>query len=195
MSLFKYFQRKEIAKEESLTTACESLKENPPECITVEEIESVQKSLQVDKLQNKKSYVFREKEKQEIAKFASAHCHAAAIRKFKKMFPTLTESTIRPWVKRYKESLKEKRKANKEVPLKICQTRGRPMADNAIVIGCYGKSPNMYYDICFKMLQLRINNFLSLSSFCAFSFSVSILNNEASFAHGELVLAENIIPV
>ena len=104
MSLFKYFQRKEIPKEESLTAAYESLKGNPPECITVEEIESVQKILQ-----NKKLYVFGEKEKQEIAKFEVA----AAVRKFKKNFPTLTESTIRPWVKRYKENLKEKRKANK----------------------------------------------------------------------------------
>ena len=63
MPLFKYFQRKEIPKEESLSAACESLKENPPECITVEEIECVQKSLQVDKLQNKKRYVFGKKEK------------------------------------------------------------------------------------------------------------------------------------
>ena len=50
MSLFKHFQCKEIPKEESLTVACESL--NPPECINVEEIESVKKSLQVDELQN-----------------------------------------------------------------------------------------------------------------------------------------------
>ena len=71
MSLFKYFQRNGIPKEESLTAACESLKENPPECFTAEEIESVQKSLQVDKLQNKKRYLFGEKEKQETAKFAS----------------------------------------------------------------------------------------------------------------------------
>ena len=117
MSFFKYFQRKEIPKEESLTAGFESFKENPLECITVEEIETVQKSLQVDKLQNKKRYVFGEKEKQKIAKIASQHGHAAAVKKFKKKFPTLTETTIRPWVKRYKENLKEKRKANNEVAL------------------------------------------------------------------------------
>ena len=76
ISLFKYFQRKEIPKEERPTAACEFLKENPPECITVEDMESVQKSLQVDKLQNKKRYVCGEKEKQEIAKFALEHGHA-----------------------------------------------------------------------------------------------------------------------
>ena len=55
MPLFKYFQRKEIPKEESVTAACTSLKKNPPACITVEEIESVQKCLQVDNLQDKKT--------------------------------------------------------------------------------------------------------------------------------------------
>ena len=79
MSLFKYLQRKKIPKEESLTAACDSLKENLLEFITAEEIGSVQKSLQVDKLQNKKCYVFGEKEKQEIAKFASEHGHAAQL--------------------------------------------------------------------------------------------------------------------
>ena len=113
--------------EESLIAACESLKENQPECINAEEIESLQKSLQVDKLQNKKRYELGEKEKQEIAKNVLEHGHAAAVRNSKKKFPTLTESTIRPWVKRYKENLKEKRKGNKEVVLKMGQTRGRPL--------------------------------------------------------------------
>ena len=71
--------------------------------------------------------MFGEKEKQKVSKFASEHGHSAALRKFKKKFPTLTESTIRPWVKRYKENLKEKRKSNKKVPLKIGQTSGRPL--------------------------------------------------------------------
>ena len=138
-SRLKYFQRKEIPKEESLIAACESLKENPPECITVEEIESVQKSLQVAKLQNKKGYVFGEKEKQEIAEFASEHGHVAAVKKFKKKFPTLTESTIRPWVKRCKENLKEKKKANREVAVKIGQTRGRPLLFGPLLIQSYGR--------------------------------------------------------
>ena len=38
-------------------------------------------------------------------------------KKFKIKFLTLTESIIQSWVKRYKEILKEKRKANKEVAL------------------------------------------------------------------------------
>ena len=71
--------------------------------------------------------MFGKKEKQEIATSASEHGHAAAVRKFKKKFQTLTESTIRPWVKRYKENLKERRKTNKEVALKIGQTRSKPL--------------------------------------------------------------------
>ena len=114
MLIFKYFQRKEIPKERGLTAAYESLKENPPECINVEEIESVQKSLQVE-LQNKKRYVFAEKEKQEIVKFTLEHGHAAIVRKFKKKFPTFTENTIRPWVKRYKENLKKRGKQTRKL--------------------------------------------------------------------------------
>ena len=109
--LFTYFQCKEIPKEESLTAACESWKENPPECIIVEEFENVQKNLQVDKLQNKK-HVFGEKEKQEIAEFTS------------EQFLNLTESTIWPRDKTQNENLKEKKKPNNEVALKICQTGG-----------------------------------------------------------------------
>ena len=59
----------------------------------------------------KKRYEFGGKEKQEIAKLASEHGHAAAVRKFKKKFPTLTESTIRPWIKKFKKrKRKEERK-------------------------------------------------------------------------------------
>ena len=83
---------------------------------------SVQNSLQVDKLQNKTRNEFGEKEKQEIVKLVLEHGHAATVTKFKKKFSTLTESTISPLVKRYKENLKEKRKANKEVALKIGPT-------------------------------------------------------------------------
>ena len=105
----------EIPKEESLTAACEYLSKIHRNASLLKKSKGVQKSLQVDKLQNKKRYVFGEKETQEIAKLASEHGHAAAVRKFKKKFPILTESTIRPWVKRYKENLKEKWKANKEL--------------------------------------------------------------------------------
>ena len=52
--------------------------------------------------------MLEEKEKQEIAKFPSKHGHAAAVRKFKKKLPTLSESTIRPWVKRFERKFERK---------------------------------------------------------------------------------------
>ena len=59
----------------------------------------------------KKRYEFGGKEKQEISKLALEHGHAAAVWKFKEKFPTLTESTIRPWIKKFKKrKTKEERK-------------------------------------------------------------------------------------
>ena len=58
MSLFNYFQRQ--AKENNnLSDACESLKENLPESITVQELECVQNSLVGPA--NKKRSVYGEK--------------------------------------------------------------------------------------------------------------------------------------
>ena len=87
-------------------------------------------NLQVHKLQNKTRNEFGEKEKQEIVKLVSEHGHTATVTKFKKKLSTLTESTIWPLVKRYKENLKEKRKANKEVALKI-----GPTCSQGVLIG------------------------------------------------------------
>ena len=43
-------------------------------------------------------------------------------------FPNLNESTLRPWLKKYRGNLKEKKKAkNENINLKIRQTRGRPL--------------------------------------------------------------------
>ena len=47
----------------------------------------------------------------------------ATVRKFKVKFPRLTESTIRPWVKKYKEMIKAK--SSRFVNFKICEKRGR----------------------------------------------------------------------
>ena len=52
----------------------------------------------------------------------------AVIRKFKHRFPNLNESTVQPWLKKYMENLKEKKKAkNENITLKIGQMRGRPL--------------------------------------------------------------------
>ena len=52
----------------------------------------------------------------------------ATARKFKVKFPRLTESTIRPWVKKYKEMIKAKRESSRFGNFKICKKRaGRPL--------------------------------------------------------------------
>ena len=109
MSLLNYFQRQKNSKDgKKLSEVCESLTVNLPENITVKEVQSVQNTLNVTV--NKKRSAYGEKEKQEIAKYALTHGNAAAVRKFRKSYPNLNESTVRPWVKRYRESLKEKEK-------------------------------------------------------------------------------------
>ena len=53
----------------------------------------------------------------------------ATVRKFKVKFPRLTESTIRPWVKKYQEMIKAKsqRESSRFVNFKICEKRGHPL--------------------------------------------------------------------
>ena len=73
--------------------------------------------------------MYQEKDNQEIAKYAAMCGATATVRKFKVKFPKLTESTIRPWVKKYKEMIKAKsqRESSRFVDFKICEKRGRPL--------------------------------------------------------------------
>ena len=65
------------------------------------EVECIQSSLQqVDKKKNRR-FVYKEKDKQDVAKYGAQCDTTAAIRKFKQRFPNLNESTFRPWLKRY----------------------------------------------------------------------------------------------
>ena len=53
----------------------------------------------------------------------------AAVRRYLKQFPFLTEGTVRPWVKAYRKSLQEQKKATKpdDIAVKIGKQRGRPL--------------------------------------------------------------------
>ena len=57
-----------------------------------------------------KSAVYDEKDKQEISKYPFTHRLAVAVRKIKLKFPNLNESTVRLWVKKYKQNLKRNAK-------------------------------------------------------------------------------------
>ena len=78
---------------------------------------------------NKKRVVYEENDKQEIGKYAAVCLVAAAIRKFKQKFPNLNESTVRPWVKKYKLILKAKKNNGESSGFapKIGQVRSRPL--------------------------------------------------------------------
>ena len=72
--------------------------------------------------------MYQEKDKREIAKYAAKCGETATVRKFKVKFQRLTESTIRPWVKKYKEAnnAKSQEDSSRFVVFKICENRGRP---------------------------------------------------------------------
>lgn len=55
-------------------------------------------------------------------------CGATAARRFRRKFPHLTESTVRPWVKTYRKSLQEQKKTNSQnIDARIVKPRGRPL--------------------------------------------------------------------
>ena len=57
-----------------------------------------------------KQTVYPEKDKQEIAKYATICGITAVIRKFQPKLPNLTESTVCPWVKSHKKSMQKQKK-------------------------------------------------------------------------------------
>ena len=58
-----------------------------------------------------------------VVKYACSHVVKNTIRFFKKEFPNLTESTVVPWVNKYREEIKKK---SAECAI-ILPTRGRPL--------------------------------------------------------------------
>ena len=80
----------------------------------------------VDAKKNRR-FVYEKKDNRDIAKYSAQCGTIAAIRKFKRRFPNLNENTARSWLKKYKEKLKEQKKAkNDNITLKIGQRCARP---------------------------------------------------------------------
>ena len=67
---------------------------------------------------------YKEEQKMRMSKYANMFTVTKAIEHFKKEFPNLTESTVRPWVRNYREELKKKTLMHEVV---ISQRRGRPL--------------------------------------------------------------------
>ena len=73
-----------------------------------------------------KRTTYREDEKMKIAKYANIYGTVSALRYFKQDFPKLTESTIRPWLAKYRSQLKTTSSEDSEC-IQISETRGRPL--------------------------------------------------------------------
>ena len=75
-----------------------------------------------------KRKTYKEIEKREIAKYGMLHGATVAVKRYRKQFPSLTEGTVRPWVKAYRKLLQEQKKTNSDdIAIKIGKQRGRPL--------------------------------------------------------------------
>lgn len=67
-----------------------------------------------------KRVTYAEKDKQRVGRYAAMHGVPSALKRFKSEFPKLTQSTVRPWVIKYKRTLSSPTKT-------IGVKRGRPL--------------------------------------------------------------------
>ena len=91
--------------------------------ISGKDYDSIKDTLDLHPETKKRRVMYKEEEKMKVVKHACSHGVTNAIRFFKKEFPNLAESTVRPWVNKYKEEIKRK---SAECVI-ISQTRVRPL--------------------------------------------------------------------
>ena len=94
---------KHITKAVNVSKLCDSLKDKLPENITQNELDCVQNCLMETggKEKNNDLFMKRRNKKLSLNMQPNLELQQLGIRE-------LTESTVRPWVKRYKDNLKEK---------------------------------------------------------------------------------------
>ena len=154
MSLFNHFQR--TVKETDGSKLCGSMKEELPEIITQREMEYIQSNLQQVHTKKKRRFVYEEKDKQDVAKYAAQYDTTAAIRKFKHRFPNLNESTVRPWLKKYREDQAKSRVRSLYQTMKFSRradTTSRPVITRSLWIEA---NSQFLYDISDKVLLYNI---------------------------------------
>ena len=122
MSILDYFTKNKEGKAKERV-----VKTLPPKedygIICGKEYDSIKATLDLHPETKKRRVMYKEEEKMKVVKYACSHGVTNATRFFKKEFPNLTESTVRPWVSKYKEEIKKK---SAECVI-ISQTRGRPL--------------------------------------------------------------------
>ena len=113
MSLFNYFSP--VSKDSSNSSALQMIRASIDNAsmdvvneaasiltasLSEHEIIHVAENIEIAETVSRAQY--KDSEKCKIAKYASEHGVMKAVKKFKKDFLKLTESTVRPWVKKYK---------------------------------------------------------------------------------------------
>ena len=91
--------------------------------ISGKEYDSIKETLDLHPETKKRSVMYKEEEKRKVVKYAYSHGVTNVIRFFKKESPKLIESTVAPWVNKYKEEIK-KRSAECVI---ISQSAERPL--------------------------------------------------------------------
>ena len=130
MSLQNYFKS---GNSRDVVNAASAIKlmengQNLPSNISNNELLKVKESLQLVEGKSGKRKTYKEIEKREIAKYGMLHGATAAVKRYRKQFPSLTEGTVRPWVKAYRKLLQEQKKTNSDdIAIKIGKQRGRPL--------------------------------------------------------------------
>ena len=122
MSILDYFTKNKEGKAKERVVKTLSPKEDFG-IISGKEYDSIKDTLDLHPETKKRRVMYKEEEKMKVVKHACSHGVTNAIRFFKKEFPNLAESTVRPWVNKYKEEIKRK---SAECVI-ISQTRVRPL--------------------------------------------------------------------
>ena len=84
--------------------------------------QELSKTAELSKIKKRSTY--SESDKRRIAMYATQNGNTNVVRKFRNDFPKLTESTLRPWVQKYKSEMKNSPEGTQIV---IGVKRGRPI--------------------------------------------------------------------
>jgi len=136
MSILNFFKPKKVIPSESSEMAVvlgsAALKEanDRVECIVGSPSGSQSSSQTPSSAKRGKYIIFSPKDRAEIGKYCSQNGPAAAVKKFKGMFPNLAESTVRGMRKKYEETLNSRKRKldfEGEITEIVSKKRGRPL--------------------------------------------------------------------
>ena len=122
MSVLDYFTKNKEGKAKEWVVKTLPQKEDYG-VVSGKEYDIIKDILDLHPETKKRRVKYKEEEKMKVVKYACSHGVTNAIRFFKEGFPNLTESTVHPWVSKYKEEIKKK---SAECVI-ISQARGRPL--------------------------------------------------------------------